>query len=647
MDFLGLDNLKTITNILQHPIDGKDDWNLQDPELRDKMLDDKDIYKKVFATGLTNGIFQFESPGMKKMLKQFQPESMDDIILLVAAYRPGPMSYIPEIIDWKWYNKAVKAGQSEWKRIDRDTGKPELVSVSQAPTSSITLKNEDLQKILAPTYGCPIYQEQIMQIFQVMAGYSLGGADIVRRAMSKKHLDEIEMERHAFIYGDEARGIPGTIKKQGITEHEANELFDQMMPFAEYGFNKSHATAYALVSVFTAYQKLYHTLDFYKETLNADRTGYKDYPGLFEDMRDFGINGTTDRIKLLPLDMMKSTSDFSIDLKEGGIRFGFGSVKECPSIGDLYRTTNVQEFIRMNPSVTEKTVDKFASFGLFDSCWESKGNHQEYEKQRVNGNRHEVRRWIAENFTLLRKYYKQRDKIESIKTTLMGEEGLTAKDREKLAKSEEKERASLNEIMDEIRSHYNNDWKETIESRTNEVVPVRESGAEVIENRTFETKCMMTTFAISESLSKIKDAVNKESFNTLEKKDAWIPSVILSVSEKKQTKKSRKDFYDVQLMDYTGNVITRRFDAPVQFAEMEIKLPAEEHKFFNVRVNGDEWHESDIRPVKCRHSGNIRRNIVRNTEERVSAIANGGQCSSERINGKPVRTVNMDMGEER
>ena len=226
MDFLGLQNLDIITNIIQKPWKKADqDGLLQDYKRRDKMLKDPKIYRDIFWTGLTQGVFQFESDGMKKMLMDFKPETFEDIILLVAAYRPGPLQYLPEIIQQKQYTDQ-QAGK-EWASVEK-------IGKIDKPKHSININNKALNDILEPTYGCIIYQEQVMQIFQNLAGYSLGGADLVRRAMSKKKTTALEKERIVFLHGDPERGIEGCIKKQGISEKDANNLFDQMMEFAKY-----------------------------------------------------------------------------------------------------------------------------------------------------------------------------------------------------------------------------------------------------------------------------------------------------------------------------------------------------------------------------------------------------------------------------
>lgn len=195
------------------------------------------VFEKIYCSGNLDGIFQCESTSMQKVIKDFGPDCIEDLILLIAAYRPGPMDYIPEMT-------AVKHGKKKASYI-----------VPQ------------LEPILSVTYGAIIYQEQVMQIFQLLAGYSLRDADLVRRAMSKKKTEKLIIEREAFVYGSEARGIKGCIKN-GISEERAIQLFQGMIDFAKYAFNKSHAVAYAVLSYRTAYLKYHYPLEYITAYLN-------------------------------------------------------------------------------------------------------------------------------------------------------------------------------------------------------------------------------------------------------------------------------------------------------------------------------------------------------------------------------------------
>ena len=279
-DLLGLKNLDIITDtlylILKHTGSAVDINTIPFEDV---------VFSGIYSTGRTNSVFQFESAGMKKMLQRFQPSCFEDIILLVAAYRPGPMQYLDDII-------AVKQG-----------------------TKPIHYDIPELEPILSETYGAVIYQEQVMRIFQDLAGYSLGGADLVRRAMSKKKMDKLKKERKAFLYGDKERGICGCLSK-GIPEAKADALFDSLMDFAKYAFNKSHAAAYALVSYQTAWLKHHYPDCFACAMLN--NTEQKDYAPIIEDCRARGV-------RILPPSILQSHYDCTIE--NGAIRLGMRSIK--------------------------------------------------------------------------------------------------------------------------------------------------------------------------------------------------------------------------------------------------------------------------------------------------------------------------------
>lgn len=250
---------------------------------------ESEVFKYIYSTGHTNSIFQFESSGMKNMLKTFKPDCFEDLIILVAMYRPGPMQFIPGVIEVKNKRKSME------------------ITIPQ------------LLPILQPTYGAIIYQEQVMEIFQKLAGYSLGQADLVRRAMSKKKEEKLIMERNAFVYGDPSRGINGCVKN-GIPEKDANLLFDDMTDFAKYAFNKSHAAAYALVSYQTAYLKYHYPVEFYCSMFNNSESDK--YAPILEDCRK-------DEIDILPVSINHSYYEFTIE--NSAIRYGFQGIK---GVGD-------------------------------------------------------------------------------------------------------------------------------------------------------------------------------------------------------------------------------------------------------------------------------------------------------------------------
>lgn len=327
MDLLGLNTLDYISDclnlIVKHHGIAIDINNIP--------LDDENVYREIYSKGITNSVFQFESDGMKSMLKDFKPTTFEDLILLVAAYRPGPMQYLPDII-------SVKNNKS----------KP-------------SYKTPMLKDILSDTYGAVIYQEQVMTIFQELAGYSLGSADLVRRAMSKKKVKQLEIERKAFIYGDENRGIKGCIAN-GINKDIANQLFDELMEFAKYAFNKSHAAVYALVSYQTAYLKYYYPAEYLCALLN--NKNQNEFEPIVEDCNYYGID-------ILPVDINYSYFDFVCE--DGSIRYGFKGLNELGEANrELYERiaenrnngiyVSVNDFLCRNLIATED--DKYKIFPL-------------------------------------------------------------------------------------------------------------------------------------------------------------------------------------------------------------------------------------------------------------------------------------------
>lgn len=305
---------------------------------------ESEVFEKIYASGMTNSVFQFESSGMKNMLVKFRPDSFEDIILLVACYRPGPLQYLDDIIKVK--NKE----------------KP------------LTYKTPELESILKDTYGAVVYQEQVMQIFQKLAGYSLGGADIVRRAMSKKKVKVLEKERDVFINGDTERNIDGCVKR-GISAEIANVLFDEMMEFAKYAFNKSHAAAYAYVSYQTAWLKCHYPVEYMCAMFNVKEQD--EYEPVIDDCRQMGI-------KLLPPDINASYYDFVIE--GNSIRYGIKGIKGVgaannESIESLLHIRKEKPYENMNDflirnirtdangkihAIQKSMYEKLCNSGMFD-----------------------------------------------------------------------------------------------------------------------------------------------------------------------------------------------------------------------------------------------------------------------------------------
>lgn len=284
MDFLGLRTLTVIQNAVELV-----NRNRAEDELLnvDKIsFDDEKVYELI-SSGRTEGVFQLESSGMRSFMMNLKPRCIEDIIAGIALYRPGPMDFIPKYIKGK--NEAA----------------------------NITYECPQLEHILSPTYGCIVYQEQVMQIVRDLAGYSYGRSDLVRRAMSKKKESVMKKERHTFVYGNEEEGVPGCIRN-GIPEEVANHIFDEMTDFAKYAFNKSHAAAYAVVCYKTAYLKCYHPVEF----MAALMTSVIDNPG---KVSEYIYTCRQMNIKILPPDINTGEAVFTVS--EGAIRYALSAIK--------------------------------------------------------------------------------------------------------------------------------------------------------------------------------------------------------------------------------------------------------------------------------------------------------------------------------
>ena len=334
MDFLGLRTLSVIKNTIEEVkhtrgINVEFDQEMNDPE----------VYK-LWQEGKSCGIFQFESQGMTNFMMELKPDCLEDLIAGVSLYRPGPMDQIPRYIRGKV------------------TGKYEYTHPS-------------LEPILNVTYGCMVYQEQVMQIVRDLAGYSLGRADLVRRAMGKKKLDVMAKEREIFINGqlDEQGNIvvPGCVRN-GIDSESANKIFDEMAEFAKYAFNKSHAACYAVVAYRTAYLKKYYTPEFMAAMLNSYLGNLDRVPIYIDECHDLGI-------QILKPDINKSFLKFTVD--EGNIRFGLGSIKnvgiapveaiiaERQKNGEYKSFTDFCERIA-DEAVNKKCIESLIKAGVFD-----------------------------------------------------------------------------------------------------------------------------------------------------------------------------------------------------------------------------------------------------------------------------------------
>ena len=332
MDFLGLRTLTVIQNAvrLAEKSSGKKiDMNAID-------YNDKKVLDSL-GTGKTDGVFQLESAGMKNFMKELKPQSLEDVIAGISLYRPGPMDFIPAYIKGKDH--------------------PE----------SITYDCPELEPILAPTYGCIVYQEQVMQIVRDLAGYTWGRSDLVRRAMSKKKGKVMEQERKNFVYGNPEENVPGCIAR-GIDEKVANKIYDNMIDFAKYAFNKSHAAAYAVVAYQTAYLKYYYPVEFMAALMTSVLDNTSKVSEYINTCRQMGI-------AILPPDINEGEGGFSVSGQ--AIRYGLSAIKSIgrPVIDAIVEErkirgpfTTLKDFITRlsGREVNKRTIENFIKAGALD-----------------------------------------------------------------------------------------------------------------------------------------------------------------------------------------------------------------------------------------------------------------------------------------
>lgn len=356
MDFLGLRTLTVIQNAVDmanHSIqEAEGAYPSGEPQLgKEKITEnpagsvidinqidygDRNVYAYL-STGKTDGVFQLESAGMQSFMKRLQPGNLEDVIAGIALYRPGPMDFIPKYISGK-----QNAG-------------------------SVTYDAKELEPILEPTYGCIVYQEQVMQIVQELGGYSLGRADLVRRAMSKKKTHVMEEERHNFVEGNEQENVPGCVAR-GIPAETANHIYDTMIDFAKYAFNKSHAACYAIVTYQTAWLKYYYPTEFMAALL----TSVIDFPA---KVAGYILACREMNIRLLPPDINEGTAGFSVS--EGAIRYSLTAIKGVgePVIRAIVkereqngRYRDLQDFIERTTglAINKRVVENLIKSGAFD-----------------------------------------------------------------------------------------------------------------------------------------------------------------------------------------------------------------------------------------------------------------------------------------
>lgn len=331
MDFLGLRTLTVIKDAENLIKKYNKDFSIHDIDYSDKGVFD------AISTGKCDGIFQLESAGMKSFMKELKPRSLEDLIAGISLYRPGPMDFIPQYIKGK---------------NNQD---------------SVTYACPQLEAILKPTYGCIVYQEQVMQIVRDLAGYSWGRSDLVRRAMSKKKAYVMEQERKNFIYGNPDEGVKGCVNN-GIDEKVAGKIYDDMIDFAKYAFNKSHAACYAVVSFQTAYLKTYYPVEFMAALMTSVIDNTSKVAGYIYACKQMNIG-------ILPPDVNESQMEFTVE--NGKIRFAMAAIKSLgrPTIQAILKERGVngsfvsmQDFVtRMSTALNKRAIENFVKAGAFDT----------------------------------------------------------------------------------------------------------------------------------------------------------------------------------------------------------------------------------------------------------------------------------------
>ncbi len=366
MDFLGLRTLTVIADAVKNIRESRG----EDIDIDHIDFDDTAVYHYI-GTGDCDGIFQLESSGMRSFMKRLQPDSMEDIIAGISLYRPGPMDFIDQYLEGK------------------------------RNASSVHYDTPELEPILKPTYGCIVYQEQVMQIVQELAGYTLGRADLVRRAMSKKKHDVMNAERQNFVYGNAEEGVPGCAAR-GVDPKIADKIFDEMTAFASYAFNKSHAAAYAVVAYQTAWLKYYYPEEFMAALMtsvmeNSDKIA--SYVNVCRQMK----------ISLIPPDINTGRGEFSV--YEGKIRYGLNAIKGIGRavVQEIVRErnqngyyTSLQDFMSRlsNREVNKKTVESFIKSGAFDSFGYTRKQQMMHYPTLLDQAEHEKKDTVSGQFSL-------------------------------------------------------------------------------------------------------------------------------------------------------------------------------------------------------------------------------------------------------
>lgn len=340
MDFLGLRTLTVIDECIKLIKENQGiELNIDEID-----LEDENVYKMI-SNGDTGGVFQLESKGMKAFMKELQADCLEDIIAGVSLYRPGPMDFIPTY-------------------CRRKNG-----------SEDVNFETEELTSILSNTYGCIVYQEQVMQIVRQLAGYTLGQSDLLRRAMSKKKSDVMIEERKNFVYGNPEKGIKGCVNN-GIKAEVANHIYDEMVDFAKYAFNKSHAAAYAVVSYQTAYLKYYYPVEFMAAMLSSVKDRTIKVSEYIQECKAMGID-------IISPDINSGQKDFSV--KDGKIVFALSAIKNLGD-GVIYniiderkkngKFTSLRDFMKRMPNkiVNKRAIESLIKAGAMDSLGDTRKN---------------------------------------------------------------------------------------------------------------------------------------------------------------------------------------------------------------------------------------------------------------------------------
>ena len=390
MDFLGLRNLTVIEKAVElvnrnRKKEGRDELDIEKID-----MEDENIYLMI-SEGRTEGVFQLESPGMTSFMKKLRPDNIEDIIAGISLYRPGPMDFIDDYIN----------GKRNAATIEYDC--------------------EELVPILKSTYGCIVYQEQVMQIVRDLAGYSYGQSDLLRRAMSKKKDSVMKEERKNFVYGDESKGIPGCVAN-GVSEQVANKIYDKMIDFAKYAFNRSHAAAYAFITYQTAYLKYYYP----KEYMAALLTSVMSNTG---KVSEYILSGKEMGIAILPPDVNEGEGNFTA--ASGGIRYGMSAikglgenvtdaiVKDREERGPYKSLTDLIE--RLAGSINKKGLEALIKSGALDGLSGSRREKMAVYEQVLDSISHEKHSKMAGQLSLFDIAPKDELSTLEVKMPVLGE----------------------------------------------------------------------------------------------------------------------------------------------------------------------------------------------------------------------------------